>query len=115
LRARREHSSRASECCGARLSDEVEETATAVPRPIVTCENARGQSWCVCGRARYVLEPRLRAPSPLCARRDRDDGPPDGDDARRRDGERQPGGDAHLPDASVTVPFSDFLPILLFF
>ena len=40
----------------------------------------------------------------------RDDGPPDGDDARRRGGERPPDGDAHPPDASVTVPFMVFLP-----
>jgi hypothetical protein len=74
-------------------------------RPVVIFENDRGQSWYVCGRARYGREPQLRAPSPLCARRVRDDGPPDGDDARRRGGERRRCGDAHPPDASVTVPF----------
>jgi hypothetical protein len=59
-----------------------------------------GQSWYVCARARYVRRPQLRAPSPLCARRDRDDGPPDGDGARQRGGERP---DAHSMD--VSVPF----------
>jgi hypothetical protein len=36
----------------------------------------------------------------------RDDGPPDGDDARQRGGERPPDGDAHPLDASVSVPFT---------
>jgi hypothetical protein len=83
---------------------------TAVPSPVVIFENDRGQSWYVCGRARYVHEPRSRASSRRRAGRDRDDGPPDGDDARRRGGERPPDGDAHPPDASVTVPFMVFLP-----
>src|SRR3984893_10540275 len=77
------------------------------PRPVVICENDRGRSWYVCGQARYVREPQLRAPSPLCARQDRGDGPPDDDDVRRRNGERPPGDDAHPPDASVTLPFTD--------
>jgi len=47
----------------------------------------------------------LRALSPLCARRDRDDGPPDGDGELQRGGERPPDGDAHSMDASVSVPF----------
>src|SRR5580704_6306010 len=62
------------------------------------------------GLARYVREPQLRDPSPLCARRDRDDGPPGGGDARQRGGERPPDGDAHPPDASVSLPFTVFLP-----
>src|ERR1700720_1727685 len=80
------------------------------PRSVVIYENDRGQSWYVCGQARYVREPQLRDPSPLCARRHRDDGPPGGDDARQRGGERPPDGDAHPPDASVTVPFTILLP-----
>ncbi|MFZ3325113.1 MAG: hypothetical protein WA231_04135 [Methylocella sp.] len=44
------------------------------PRPVVIYENDRGQSWCVCGQARYGREPQLRAPSPPFARRVRDDG-----------------------------------------
>jgi hypothetical protein len=40
----------------------------------------------------------------------RDDGPPDDDDVRQHGGERPPDGDAHLPDASVTVPFTVLLP-----
>src|SRR3984893_7089761 len=56
-------------------------------------------------RARYVRRPQLHAPSPLCARRDRDDGPPDGDGARQHGGERPPDGDAHSMDASLSVPF----------
>lgn len=80
------------------------------PLSLVICENDRGKSWYVCGQARYVREPQLRAPSPLYARRVRDDGPPDGDDARRRGGERRHCGDARRPDASVTVPFMLLLP-----
>ena len=82
---------------------------TAVPS-VVIFENDRGQSWYVCGRARYVHEPRSRASSRRRAGRDGDDGPPDGDDVRRRGGERPPGDDAHPPDASVTVPSMIFLP-----
>jgi hypothetical protein len=74
------------------------------------CENARGQFLYVDGQARYVREPQLRAPLPLCAGRDRDDGPPDGDDERRRGDERRRCGDADPPDASVTVPFYDTPP-----
>jgi hypothetical protein len=80
------------------------------PLPVVICENDRGRSWYVCGQARYGREPQLRAPSPLCARRVRDDEPPDGDDARRRSGERRQRGDAHPPDALVTAPFTLLLP-----
>jgi Resolvase, N terminal domain len=80
------------------------------PLPLFIFENDHGQSWCVCGQARYVREPQLRAASPPCARRVRDDGPPDGDDARQRGGERPPDGDAHAPDASVSVPFTLLLP-----
>src|SRR5262249_52967093 len=78
--------------------------------PVVIFENDRGQWWYVCGQARYVREPPRRAPSLLCARRGRDDGPPDGDDARRRGGKRPPCGDAHSPDASVSAPFTVLLP-----
>src|ERR1700730_295063 len=80
------------------------------PLPVVICENDRGQSWYVCGQARYGREPQLRALSPLCARRVRDDGPPEGDDARRRGDKRRRGGGAHPPGASVTVPFTLLLP-----
>jgi hypothetical protein len=62
--------------------------------PVVICENGRGLSWCVCDRPRYVRELQLRASWRLRARRDRDDAPPDGDDVRRRGGERPPDGDA---------------------
>src|ERR1700693_5976320 len=86
--------------------DHGQTTNTAVSRrPVVICEIERGQSWYFCERARHVREPRLRASWRPRAGLDRDDGPPDGDDARRRGGERPPDGDAHPPDASVTVPF----------
>jgi len=60
--------------------------------PSFIFENDRGQSWYVCGRVRDVRERQLRALSPLCARRDRDDGPPDGDGELQRGGGRPPDG-----------------------
>ena len=81
-----------------------ERTALSSPR-VVICEKDRGQSWSVCGQARYVHEPRLRASWRLRAGRDCGDGPPECDDARRPGGERPPYGEVHSPGASVAAPF----------
>jgi hypothetical protein len=64
-------------------------------RSVVIYGNESGQFWCVYERARYVREPQLRVAWLLRARQLRDGARPDGDDARRRGGERRLSGDAH--------------------
>jgi hypothetical protein len=78
---------------------------------VVIYENECGQSSYACERAHYVRALPLRAAWLLRARRGRGDARPDDDDVQRRGDERPPRDDAHLPDASVTVP--SIIPPLL--
>jgi hypothetical protein len=72
---------------------------------LAICENDHVLSKYACGPTHCVLEPPSRASWRLRAGRRRDDGPLDGDDARRRDGEQPPDGGAHSTDGSLTAPF----------
>jgi hypothetical protein len=89
------------------------ETTSPPPSVSFIYENVRERSRCICGLARYVREPRLRAPSPLCVRQDRDGVRLDDDDVRLRDDTRRPDDGDHLPDASGTLPWRYSLPTSL--
>jgi hypothetical protein len=83
----------------------VKKEAMSPPPFVITYESVRGRSRSACVLARYVRELRRRAPSPLCARLDHDDGRPDDDDAPLRGAERQLGGGVRWPNASGTLPW----------
>jgi hypothetical protein len=83
----------------------VKKEAMSPPPFVITYESVRGRSRSACVLARYVRELRRRAPSPLCVRRDHDDGRPGDDDAPLHGAARQPGDGAHWPNASVTLPW----------
>jgi hypothetical protein len=61
------------------------------PPFVIIYESVRGRLRSACVLARYVREPRRRAPSPLCVRRDHDDARPgrDCDNDDQRDAEPQ--------------------------